>query len=351
MIKLRNIDKEFYTDSGSVHALKEVSLDISRGSIYGIIGYSGAGKSTLVRTINLLERPDKGSVFIADRDITTISPKELEKQRQKIGMIFQHFNLLRSKTVYENIAFPLKYLKKSKSEIDKKVNELLDIVDLRDRADSYPSQLSGGQKQRVAIARALANSPDILLCDEATSALDPQTTTSILQLLQKLNETLGITIVLITHQMSVIKDICDRVAVMEDGKIVEEGETYEIFSAPREEITRKFVNTVFHNDDIEKLLEQEDITNLLSNGAGIYQMVFRGENANNGYIAELTRRYHLDISVIYGAIEVIQKKPIGNLYVAVTGDSTMLKKAFAYLERENVRVYQIRENRIMEEVV
>lgn len=351
MIKLKNLEKEFHTDSGSVHALKNVSLDIPSGSIYGIIGYSGAGKSTLIRTINLLEKPDEGNVLINDRDITELSGKELEKLRQKIGMIFQHFNLLKSKTVYENIAFPLRYLKKNSKEIDKRVKELLELVDLKDKIDAYPSQLSGGQKQRVAIARALANNPDILLCDEATSALDPQTTTSILQLLQKLNEELGITIVLITHQMSVIKDICQRVAVMEDGRIVEEGDTYEIFSEPKQTITRKFVNTVFHNDDVEKLLEQDDLINLINDGAGVYHLIFHGDNANNAYIAELIRKFQLDISIIYGAIEVIQKKPIGNLYVTISGNDALIKKALIYLHKENVSAYRLETDNLVEGVV
>ncbi len=351
MIKLKNLEKEFHTDSGSVHALRNVSLDIPKGSIYGIIGYSGAGKSTLIRTINLLEKPDEGNVLINDRDITELSGKELEKLRQKIGMIFQHFNLLKSKTVYENIAFPLRYLKKNSKEIDKRVKELLELVDLKDKIDAYPSQLSGGQKQRVAIARALANNPDILLCDEATSALDPQTTTSILQLLQKLNEELGITIVLITHQMSVIKDICQRVAVMEDGRIVEEGDTYEIFSEPKQTITRKFVNTVFHNDDVEKLLEQDDLIDLINDGAGVYHLIFHGDNANNAYIAELIRKFQLDISIIYGAIEVIQKKPIGNLYVTISGNEALIKKALIYLHKENVSAYRLETDNLVEGVV
>jgi len=351
MIQLENLSKEFHTDSESVHALVDVSLDIPKGSIYGIIGYSGAGKSTLIRTINLLEKPDKGKVFINGNDITAFSPKELEKQRQKIGMIFQHFNLLRSKTVYENIAFPLKYLKKSKKEIDKRVNELLEIIDLKDKWEAYPSQLSGGQKQRVAIARALANSPDILLCDEATSALDPQTTASILQLLQKLNRQLGITIVLITHQMSVIKDICDKVAVMENGRIVEKGNTYDVFANPKQNISRKFVNTVFHNDDVEKLLEQENLRSRLNDGIGVYRLVFRGENANNAYIADLIRRFQLNISVIYGAIEIIQKKPIGNLYVMISGSETMINKAIMFLQKENVSVYHIETGDYKEDVV
>ncbi|MEF2783469.1 MAG: ATP-binding cassette domain-containing protein, partial [Clostridium sp.] len=223
MIRLEQVSKTFDSAAGNVHAVEDVSLTIHDKEIYGIIGFSGAGKSTLVRLINLLERPTKGSVIVNDKDLTKLKDKELREMRKRIGMIFQHFNLMRSRTVYQNIAFPLKGSSLSKEEIDKKIKRLLELVDLSDKINAYPSQLSGGQKQRVAIARALANDPNVLLCDEATSALDPQTTKSILRLLKKVNEELGITIVLITHEMAVIKEICDRVAVMELGHVVEEG--------------------------------------------------------------------------------------------------------------------------------
>ncbi|MCR4690741.1 MAG: ATP-binding cassette domain-containing protein [Lachnospiraceae bacterium] len=336
MIKLENLEKTYHTDAGDVHALSNVSLTIPKGSVYGIVGASGAGKSTLIRSINLLEKPDAGKVFIDGENITLLSGKSLEQKRQKIGMIFQHFNLLKSKTVYENIAFPLKYRKEKPKEIEKRVDALLKLVDLEDKKGSYPSQLSGGQKQRVAIARALANDPNILLCDEATSALDPQTTASILTLLRNLNEKLGITVVLITHQMSVVKEICDRVAVVEAGQIVEEAQTYELFANPQKEITKRFVDTVFHNDDVERLLEQDDLQKRLSRGEEIWHLVFRGEGANHAYIAELIRKFYLDISVIYGSIEIIQNKPIGNLYVSIGGNDGCLRGALGYLRREGI---------------
>ena len=234
MIELKNISKDFGSGEKAVHAVRDVSLSIGSGEIFGIIGFSGAGKSTLVRCINLLERPSSGSVFVAGQDLTALSAKDLRAARKKIGMIFQHFNLMPSRTVAGNVAYPLKGSGLSKEDIQKKVATLLELVGIGDKADAYPSQLSGGQKQRVAIARALANDPQVLLCDEATSALDPQTTKAILHLLKHLNETLGITIVLITHEMAVVKEICDRVAVMEYGRVVEQGEVFTVFAEPKQ---------------------------------------------------------------------------------------------------------------------
>lgn len=238
MIKLKQVSKTFDTKSGNVHAVKDVNLEIQDGEIFGIIGFSGAGKSTLVRCINLLERPTQGRVLIDEVDLMDLDEKKLREVRKKIGMIFQHFNLMRSRTVYQNIEFPLKKTKLTKNEREEKIASLLELVGLTDKRDAYPSQLSGGQKQRVAIARALANDPKVLLCDEATSALDPQTTQSILKLLKKVNEEMGITIVLITHEMAVVKDICDRVAIMEEGTVVEAGNTVDVFSHPQVRITR-----------------------------------------------------------------------------------------------------------------
>ena len=243
LIELKNISKDFGSGEKAVHAVRDVSLSIGSGEIFGIIGFSGAGKSTLVRCINLLERPSSGSVFVAGQDLTALSAKDLRAARKKIGMIFQHFNLMPSRTVAGNVAYPLKGSGLSKEDIQKKVATLLELVGIGDKADAYPSQLSGGQKQRVAIARALANDPQVLLCDEATSALDPQTTKAILHLLKHLNETLGITIVLITHEMAVVKEICDRVAVMEYGRVVEQGEVFTVFAEPKQDITKSFIHT------------------------------------------------------------------------------------------------------------
>jgi len=244
MIEIKNLTKIYSAKKKQVVGVDDVSLTIRNGEIFGIIGYSGAGKSTLLRCLNLLERPTSGQVIIDGVDLTALNDKQLRQARLKIGMIFQHFYLVSSKTVFENVAFALKAAKKPKNEIEKRVNELLEMVGLSDKRDAYPSQLSGGQKQRVGIARALANDPTVLLCDEATSALDPSTTKSILDLLKKINRELGITIVLITHEMEVVKDICDRVAVMQNGKIIELGTVYDIFTNPKEELTKSFINSV-----------------------------------------------------------------------------------------------------------
>ena len=243
MIRLENVSKTFTDSNKEVHAVNNVSLTINDGDIFGIIGFSGAGKSTLVRCINLLEKPTEGKVFVDDAEITALSGKELRKARKKIGMIFQYFNLMPSRTIFGNVAYPLRGSGLSKEEIKEKVHHLLELVGISEKENAFPSQLSGGQKQRVAIARALANDPNILLCDEATSALDPQTTKSILKLLQQLNQTLGITVVVITHEMAVVKEICNRVAVMDHGDVVEEGEVFHVFASPKEPLTRSFIKT------------------------------------------------------------------------------------------------------------
>ena len=257
MIELSHISKEFVSGKRTVHAVQDVSLTIDKGEIFGMIGFSGAGKSTLVRCINLLERPTSGKVIVDGQDMLSLSAKELRQARKKIGMIFQHFNLMPSRTVAGNVAYPLRGSGLSKQQITEKVQRLLDLVGIGDKAEAYPKQLSGGQKQRVAIARALANDPNVLLCDEATSALDPQTTKAILQLLKHLNETLGITVVIITHEMAVVKEICHRVAVMEHGKVVESGEVFNIFANPREDITKNFIHTTSNLRKIEELIAED----------------------------------------------------------------------------------------------
>lgn len=254
MIRLENVSKTFTDSNKEVHAVNNVSLTINDGDIFGIIGFSGAGKSTLVRCINLLEKPTEGKVFVDDAEITALSGKELRKARKKIGMIFQHFNLMPSRTIFGNVAYPLRGSGLSKEEIKEKVHHLLELVGISEKENAFPSQLSGGQKQRVAIARALANDPNILLCDEATSALDPQTTKSILKLLQQLNQTLGITVVVITHEMAVVKEICNRVAVMDHGDVVEEGEVFHVFASPKEPLTRSFIKTTSNLQKIEELI-------------------------------------------------------------------------------------------------
>ncbi|MCO7127305.1 ATP-binding cassette domain-containing protein [Sporolactobacillus shoreicorticis] len=243
MIQLSNVEKTFRTEQGPVRALSDVSLSIQEGEVFGIIGYSGAGKSTLIRMINLLEKPTAGTITIDGRSLTDLDERQLREERRSIGMIFQHFNLLWSRTVAENIAFPLELTKLKKKQRKERISELIRMVGLEGKAAAYPAQLSGGQKQRVGIARALANNPKVLLCDEATSALDPKTTDSILTLLKEINKTLGLTIILITHEMTVIQKICDRVAVLDGGKIVEQGTVASVFSNPRQTITQEFVGT------------------------------------------------------------------------------------------------------------
>ncbi len=257
MLNIKNVSKIYKTKSGTVTGVDKVSLTIEKGEIFGIVGYSGAGKSSLLRCINMLERPTSGQVFIEGIDLTTLNAKELRQARLKIGMIFQHFHLISQKTVGENIAFALKAAQTPKNEIKPRVKELLDMVGLADKLNVYPSQLSGGQKQRVGIARALANNPSVLLCDEATSALDPTTTLSILHLLKKINRELGLTIVLITHEMDVVKEICDRMAVMQDGRVVEEGTVYELFSNPQEPLTKEFISSIVSFTIPEAILNEE----------------------------------------------------------------------------------------------
>ena len=273
MIELTHVSKDFGKGQQEVHAVRDVSLSIDKGEIFGIIGFSGAGKSTLVRCINLLERPNAGTVTVDGKEITALSVKELRQTRKKIGMIFQHFNLMPSRTVAGNVAYPLRGSGLSKQETADKVQRLLELVGIGDKADAYPKQLSGGQKQRVAIARALANDPSVLLCDEATSALDPQTTKSILHLLKHLNETLGITVVLITHEMAVVKEICHRVAVMEHGRVVEQGDVFNVFADPKQEITKNFIHTTSNLQKIEELVAENSPVVQLQPGAADFHRV------------------------------------------------------------------------------
>ena len=256
MIQFKNISKHYQLKSQTIRALDQINLEIPEGSIFGIIGYSGAGKSTLIRLINLLERPNEGQIIINQKDFTALDARSLRQERANIGMIFQHFNLLQTKTVAENIEMPMRLLNYKKAEREKRLNELLEFIDLKHKKDAYPDELSGGQKQRVGIARALANHPKILLCDEATSALDPQTTQSVLELLKKINQEQKITIVMVTHEMDVIESICDHVAVMEAGKVIEQGSTIDIFSNPQHPTTKNFIQTVLHQQLPVNILNQ-----------------------------------------------------------------------------------------------
>ena len=323
MIQLTDITVRFGGASNPVEAVRKVSLHIGRGEIFGIVGTSGAGKSTLVRTINLLERPTSGSVSIDGTDVTNYKGEDLRKHRLRTGMIFQQFNLINTKTVFNNVAFALKVAGCSKGEIAERVPELLALVGLSDKSEAYPAQLSGGQKQRVGIARALANSPQVLLCDEPTSALDLETTASILELLKEINRTLGITIVIITHEMTVVKAICDRVAVMDAGEVVEEGSVYNLFANPNHEFTRQLVS---------RTLNLELPARLLETAAGkILKLLYRGERAEEPIISETIRLFGVQVNILHGQIEYIGGQPLGALVVALEGAYEAVEQATAYI--------------------
>lgn len=346
MIILENVSKTFHAGNHSVEAVNSVSLTIRQGEVYGIIGFSGAGKSTLVRCINLLERPTSGKVLLDDLELTKLSERELRKARKQIGMIFQQFNLLASRTVAQNIAYPLRYSGRSKNDIRKRVQELLALVDLEDKENAYPSQLSGGQKQRVAIARALANNPKILLCDEATSALDPQTTRSILKLLKKLNAQLGFTVVVITHEMQVVKEICDRVAVMEKGEIVEEGEVFSVFASPTRKVTKDFINTTTNLSKIDELLEEKSPVTALRRGECILKLKYLEKNASEALVSQISRKFQIDVNIIFGNIEIIGEAPLGGLVAIVSGDARQIDEAIGFLRDKNVGVEVIADARV-----
>ena len=342
MIKLEHISKSFTINGKTVEAVKDVTLEICRGEIFGIIGFSGAGKSTLVRCINLLEKPDDGRVIINAEDITDYTGKNLRQVRQKIGMIFQHFNLMPSRTVFENIELPLKLTDLTAKERSQKINSLLELVGLSDKAASYPSQLSGGQKQRVAIARALANDPKVLLCDEATSALDPQTTHSILQLLKEVNSRLGLTIVVITHQMEVIKEICDRVAVMQAGSVVEEGDIVDVFSAPRAPITKSFIQAADNFETFAELIKLNSAITGIEPSQPIWFLTYRGAVAGEPLMSELYRRFEVKANIIYGNIDYFKECIVGKLGVAIEGDVSQVRAAKQFLIEQKVNVEVLR---------
>lgn len=341
MIELKNINVTFKQDKKEIVAVDDVSISIKQGEIYGIVGYSGAGKSTLVRVINLLQKPTKGVVKVKETSLTDLSEKELREERKKIGMIFQHFNLMKQRTIYENVNFSLKYAKLSKEEKHRKVLELLNLVGLEEKVDAYPSQLSGGQKQRVAIARALANDPDILLCDEATSALDPKTTGQILDLLKELNERLGLTIVLITHEMQVVKNICHRVAVMENGKVIEEKNSVELFSQSEKELTKDFIRTATHIDQALDTIINHPILSNLKDNEELIEFSYIGNQTAEPIIADLYSKFQVKTNILYGNIEIIQNVPIGHLIVTFSGAKAQRTQALNYLREQKIKVNQL----------
>lgn len=327
MIELKNITVDF----DGFKAVDNVSLTIKEQDTFGIVGFSGAGKSTLVRTINLLQRPTSGEVLIDGENLLDLSNKDLRDRRKKIGMIFQHFNLLNNLTVIDNVIFPIKKDKSlTKEEKRKKALDLLDTVGIKDKADSYPSELSGGQQQRCAIARALASEPEILLCDEATSALDPKTTKQILKLLKDLNDKLKLTVVIITHQMDVVKDLCNKCAVMQDGKVIESGSTLDIFSNPKNKLTREFVET--STNIAETIEEVKSNIGILKDDEVLAKLSYLGQSTTEPIINELFEKFGVRTNILAGNIEFINGTPVGNLIVSFKGDDDKLVEVSTYLK-------------------
>jgi D-methionine transport system ATP-binding protein len=323
MIEFKQVSKTFRLGNREVHAVKNVSLTVEQGDIYGIIGFSGAGKSTLLRLVNLLERPTEGTIEIQGVNVSSLPAKELRKQRRNIGMIFQNFNLFNSRTVAGNVAYPLKLAGTPKSEIAARVEELLRFVGLGDKAKDYPDQLSGGQKQRVGIARALATNPDILICDEATSALDPDTTADVLRLLKKVNRELGITILLITHEMEVIQSICSKVAVMENGEVIESGGVFDVFTDPRHETTRRFIHSVQQDLPSPGVLAEWRA----AGGGKLYRLLFKGPIANEPVLSKVTAKHGVTFNIVYGSVRELQERLFGNLIVSFLGEPAAVTAA------------------------
>ncbi len=336
LIEIKNVSK-VYPGRPPIKALNNINMKIEKGEIFGIIGFSGAGKSTLIRCLNRLEEPTEGSVLIDGLDLMTLKDEELRKTRRKIGVIFQHFNLLSAKTVFDNIAMPLYLEGKKKRDVQEKVMELIEFVGLTGKQDVFPGHLSGGQKQRVGIARALVTDPDLLLCDEATSALDPETTKNVLELLRKVNKSYNLTIFLITHEMSVIRDLCDKVAVIDNGEIVEEGNVYDVFTNPQKSITKNFVNTVLQNEVPSKLSKS------LSKGK-YYQLVFLGEKAANPLLSEVLKKFDIHLNILYGSITELQERPYGNLLVALEGTKEESAKAIKFISEKGIDVREVELN-------
>ncbi|HGS4811598.1 TPA: methionine ABC transporter ATP-binding protein MetN [Vibrio parahaemolyticus] len=337
MIEIKNVNKVFYQGSKEILALKDINLHIAKGTIFGVIGSSGAGKSTLIRCVNMLEAPSSGSIIVDDVDLTTLSKKQLVETRRNIGMIFQHFNLLSSRTVFDNVALPLELAGKDKSEITTKVTELLKLVGLADKHESYPSNLSGGQKQRVAIARALASDPSVLLCDEATSALDPATTQSILELLKEINRKLNITILLITHEMEVVKSICHEVAIIGGGKLVEKGTVGDIFAHPKTELAHEFIRSTLDlsiPEDYQARLQP----NRVEGSYPLVRMEFTGATVDAPLMSQISRKYNIDVSILSSDLDYAGGVKFGMMVAELFGNEQDDSAAIEYLREHNVKV-------------
>ncbi len=337
MLSIRGLNKSYHTQTGKFQALKNINLTINKGEIFGVIGHSGAGKSTLIHCVNLLEKPDEGQILLDNIDITQLNKTDLRLLRRKIAMIFQHFNILHSRTVYQNVALPLELIKIPSKKIKEKVLPLLELTGLIDKKDYYPAKLSGGQKQRVAIARALTNDPILLLSDEATSALDPETTLSILQLLKKINQELNITILLITHEMNVIKQICDQVAFIQQGEIIEQNNTVELFLKPKSPLTKTFVESGLH------ITLPESIKNILSDKGDnpLIRVLFNDENVKHPIITKLIKDFNLSANILQANLENVSGKTIGFLLIELVGSELACQKGINYLLQLGLTVEQL----------
>lgn len=342
MIKLQNINVIFNDKNNTeLHAVNDVSLSINKGEIFGIVGYSGAGKSTLVRVINLLQKPSDGQVIVDGQQLLSLNAAQLRQARKKIGMIFQHFNLMNSRTVYGNILYPLRDSRLSANEKEQKINQLLELVGLSEKRDFYPSQLSGGQKQRVAIARALANDPNVLLCDEATSALDPKTTQSILKLLKELNQRLNLTIVLITHEMQVVKEICQRVAVMERGKVIEQNDIVSMFSHPQQLLTQDFIRTASNIEQAYEAIFNHPLLASQLKNQNLFELHFTGNNMFAPFISQLYQQYQIETTILYSNLEIIDNQPVGSLIVMFKGQDQAMAEVEYFLNKQNISLSRL----------
>lgn len=338
LIEFLQVSKIFGSGDTKIEALRDINLKVEKGDIFGVIGFSGAGKSTLIRTVNLLEYPTSGEVIVEGRNLAKLTKKGLREAQKNIGMIFQHFNLLNSKTIFENVAMPLVLSNKKKKEVEKRVFEILKFVGLEEKAKNYPNELSGGQKQRVGIARALATNPSILLCDEATSALDPQTTKSILNLLKKINDEYKITILIITHEMEVIKEICNRVAIMKDGRIIESGNVFDLFAHPQTETTGNFVKSIIRDE------VPASVYSILKNNhqsSRIFKIDFFGLSSGQPLISKTAKTFNVDINVLFGNITELQGVPLGNLIIELIGTAEEMERALKFIRKQDVEVKEV----------